>query len=157
MSFTKGYVVAIKNTATPLFTGTVVDPNPVLPDLIQVKMDKPEDWGSEYQHQLMSVLTPEQDQQLTPYNAVAFDMLRVESKAEDKIPPCWLVLSEESRNQFRKKLQVALAAISFDIPSAERAVSCVPEVVELGKKWRDAEIQFAILRLQGNPKAFFAS
>jgi hypothetical protein len=85
-------------------------------------------------------------------NAGAFDLYRRNCCVEEKIPPCWLCMSEEAREELRQKVRAYLAQFPFfNLSDAESDHGVLAKVA----LWRRAEAVFKKLRQEGNPRAFF--
>jgi len=97
-------------------------------------------------------LTPEEEAQFNVLNASAFDLHRRNCRVEEIIPPCWLCMSEEAREEQRQKVRAYVAQFPlFNWSYAESD----PVVLDKVAAWRRAEAVFKKLRQEGNPRAFF--
>lgn len=110
------------------------------------------------------ILTDLEESEFTAFNALAYDLHRVECKQRDSIPPCWLCMSDEAKIECRKKMAVCLTEmmntiVPFDVKSAEIYIKSRKNQ-EIEKKvllWKQAETEFKRLRVEEhNPRAFFA-
>ena len=104
----------------------------------------------------LAELTAEEEAEFTAMNAVAFDLLRVESQEKGTNPPTWLCLSAETRQEYRARVLTFLAG-KLDLPlnRVESAVNAFvrPEMIEV---WKHAERHYKYLRdVEKNPRAFF--
>lgn len=97
---------------------------------------------------------------LTKYNCAAFDLLRIRAMQERKIPPWWLCMSEEAREEAREALRLLLqskvASPHLAMVDAERLADNVPD--RLFDLWCVAEREAEAERMReaGNPRAYFA-
>ncbi len=105
-------------------------------------------------------LTPEEEAVLTPFNAVAFDMLRAEYAEKNTCPPCWLCMSTEAREEAREKtrffLQFKVGPLGMSMEDAEALAQRALGGSEVVSRWREAELAFKRMRAEGNPRAWFA-
>lgn len=105
--------------------------------------------------------TKEELAELTTFNALAFDLARVNS-GSTKIP-CWLCTDEYSKTKYRQdmvehlnKLKVTIIPLTID--SVDRIITRDFEAALAGQveKWRQGELNAKKARLEGSPVAFFA-
>lgn len=111
----------------------------------------------------LAELTAEEAQEFTVFNAIAFDLHREESKAANKIPPCWLCMSAEAKAECRQNAVRWLTGamrpiVPFTLETAEKVVQrdhahrLAPQV----ELWRNMERELKQARSEGNPRAYFA-
>lgn len=104
-------------------------------------------------------LTPEETALLTPFNCVAFDSMRVESKKRGSVSPCWLCCSDEARHKARQDvlwlLRGATGQYTMLSDEAEKLVASQLSAT-IVRAWKDAELFYKRARAEGNPRAFFA-
>lgn len=102
--------------------------------------------------------TPEEEALLTALDAAAHDLLRLEDQRVGKIAPCWLVCSEETRAEYRRKV-IDLANEKCVIPifSVEHGARQFDRLINrhLVEAWRAAELEAKREREGGNPRAFW--
>lgn len=96
---------------------------------------------------------------LTPFNAVAHDLMRKKARDEWALAPCWLCCSDEARQRARDQALLALraAACRPDLcqeEADEATARYLPETIV--DRWREAEVRFKLARESGNPRGFFA-
>ena len=103
-------------------------------------------------------LTAEELAELNKANCLAMDLVRAKAKEEDQIPPCWLVMSAEAKNEAIENLCEFLSrelGRKVDRLSLSLSLShSVPD--EMLHQWQEAEATFKRLREEGNPRAYFA-
>lgn len=107
-------------------------------------------------------LTPEEEAELNPVNALAFDLVRVKSQKDGTIPPCWLCMSAEAKEEARQAIYDQMQYISPNITGwNEFNVNAVaknnPQVLGKVNLWKQAEAAMKEQREAGNPHAFFAN
>jgi hypothetical protein len=106
---------------------------------------------------LASVFTPEEEQILTPLDAAAHDLLRVESARNNQVAPCWLVCSDEVRAEYRQKITnivtEKLGPLASTVDVSKIIEKSVP--TSLVDRWQAAELDAKIGRARNNPRAFF--
>jgi hypothetical protein len=109
-------------------------------------------------------LTPEEELEFTTFNGAAYDLYRTECVNNGSVPPCWLVMSEEAKQECQEKLYIHLREmmpVDFDRLSDfaiqeklnNGLYSSVKDVIA---KWKQAELIYKQYRSEGNPRAWFA-
>lgn len=108
----------------------------------------------------MEILTAEDKAQLTAFNAVAHDILRVEAAREGKLIPPWLILNEESREEGRRKALEVIRKLRLSrsprltlAEAAKIAADSLP--IATLERWIAAEAMAKKARSEGDPGAFF--
>ncbi len=102
--------------------------------------------------------TSDEEKLLTPLDAAAHDLLRVESERKGMVAPCWLTCSNETRDEYRRKIidmvneKMGLATITMEFAPKQFARLIPPALIE---RWRAVELEYKRLRIEGNPRAFF--
>jgi hypothetical protein len=105
-------------------------------------------------------LTAEELAEFTITNCVAFDLYRSEAKAIGQVPPCWLCLSVEAKEEARKRFFEAMGR------RVGQTIVCEADFLRLlpdgwgGREvdvWKALETSHKYERdVCGNPRAFFA-
>ncbi len=108
-----------------------------------------------------SNLTPEEIAELTPLNAIAFDLAR--TKSEHTLPR-WLCLSQESKKEFLdgavKFFNEVFAVLPLDANS-EKSLAAANAMLDerigaVVQRWINEEAEFKRMREEeNNPRAFF--
>lgn len=112
-------------------------------------------------------LTTEEYALLSVFDAGAFDLYRAECRDRDVIPPMWLCMSDEARQECREKFLAKLIEKGlFDegkkLEDAQRYLDAQvwyndgPEIARTVNLWRQAEAGMKRERKAGNPRAYFA-
>lgn len=102
--------------------------------------------------------TSEEEALLTPFDAVAADLMRIRSAEKEQISPAWLCCSAESRTQARKEaLEFLRKDMSRPDLTLEEAEKTVADMLTDGivEHWRAMELTLKKARAEGNPRAFF--
>src|SRR5271155_3703176 len=89
-------------------------------------------------------------------NAVAYDLMRKNAQAENKIPPCWLCLSDEAKQEAKDDLLDFLRdATENPYMSEEEMTELVEDRIPdyLINKWQEVEEMFLQERQNNNPLA----
>lgn len=101
--------------------------------------------------------TAEELQEFTALNCVAFDMYRKDCQDKGVVPPCWLCMSVEAKEEARKNVLDLLSRKYFVPISEANFVKFVPDswADQHVKSWKEVELTFKQMREDGNPRAFF--
>lgn len=109
----------------------------------------------------MNILTPEEEAEFTPLNAVAYDLYRKVCQEKNIITVCWLCISDEIKHEIRdalyKWLDINIPSI---LPYRYENASILMDKLDMNdviNKWKEAEIAYKQYRIDGNPKAYFAN
>lgn len=100
--------------------------------------------------------TAEEEAQFTLFNTGAMINMREDARAKDKIPPCWLSASEETREEYRLAFlkMVEKAGRKMTVDEVERVL--VGTIMETQRDmWKNHELELKQERAKGNPRAFF--
>ena len=107
-------------------------------------------------------LTPEEVEEFTPINRAAIDWLlkRRQDEPDSPIPPCWLCMSPEARQEVQKDLLSYLnEQIRPIVPLTEETAGSVvdhlPDIQHQIDLWKQAELSLKKQRQEGNPRAYF--
>lgn len=113
----------------------------------------------EHEDMTTTGFTPEEESRLTALDAAAHDLMRLEDTRTGKIAPCWLVCSEETRIEYRRKvIDLVNGKLGLLIPcTLETAPRVFSRLVSqhLVDQWRDSELKAKQARDAGSPRAFF--
>lgn len=108
---------------------------------------------------MQTILTTEELAEFTPLNAAAFDLIRTRAQEKNIVPPCWLCMSDEAKDQARQDLvdyfntnghSCTLGNLTQTINHTANSVSPMIE------SWKQAELSYKAHRESGNPQAYFA-
>lgn len=104
--------------------------------------------------------TPEEDAELTGFNAAAYEVYRVESKKANMIPPCWLTMSRESKDECRRNVRELLRKDSFTYrlmtdEAMEVEINRLMQTTIVLQRWRAMELRYKQARAEGNARAYF--
>ena len=103
-------------------------------------------------------MTPEQEKEFTPFNCLAFDLARLTTQQTDTKITCWLVSSENAKQQMRQEFVQQfnkLRNVSHTEHQVEQECNSIIQLTDLVRKWKNMEREFEQAREQGNPTAFF--
>ena len=111
-------------------------------------------------------MTPEQEQEFTPFNALAFDLARVNAQKTDTKIPAWLCSSPDAKqemkdkfvqefNQMRKNAGGSFCGLPFDQQQIEILLKAQRPLETITLKWKNFEKELEAARNDGNPTAFF--
>ncbi len=106
------------------------------------------------------MLTPEEEKQFTPLNCFAFLTMREEGIQKDEIPPAWLCMSDEAREEKRQRvLEMAAETAGRNIPAADLNTMLGGNDVMMLQlnEWKRFETELKQERANGNPRAFFVA
>jgi hypothetical protein len=102
--------------------------------------------------------TTEEEKILTALDAAAHDLMRVECRIKGDIPACWLVCSDETRAEYRKRvIDLAVAnggCLAFVVEPSRLFERAIPR--HLIDAWRAAELSAKARREENDAHAFFA-
>lgn len=104
-----------------------------------------------------SNLTPEEIADLNTLHGAAFDLLRQKCRETDTIPPMWLCMSPEAKQEAVSALLDHLSeqlGHKIDLLAAQMLCGSVP--ASTLTPWRMAEAEAKQARADGNPRAYFA-
>lgn len=112
-------------------------------------------------------LTAEEYELLSVFDAGAFDLARASSRDRNEIPPMWLCMSDEARQEAReqylaKLIEQGVFSKGKTLEDAQRFINSrvwyneATEVACLVSLWRKAEAEAKNQRKAGNPRAYFA-
>ena len=112
-------------------------------------------------------LTTKEYALLSVFDAGAYDMHRAECRDNDVIPPMWLCMSDEARQEAREKFHAKLIDLgmikeSKSLEDCQRYLNAqvwyngAPDLAEKVSLWREAEAGMKREREGGNPRAYFA-
>lgn len=109
------------------------------------------------------MLTEQEEAEFTFLNFMAFDtaMSQCKKKGYENVP-CWLCMSQEAKDEYRKEVKSGLdkvldTIIPLDDERTERLLKTQfrERLEDSFKRWKNAEILLKQHREEGNPKAFF--
>jgi hypothetical protein len=108
----------------------------------------------------MTTFTKEEELQFTTANAIAYDLLRFNDP--ETIHPCWLCMSDESKNEARLNtvewLNInanPLFPVNYKTLDAFCERKFKDATQDLVEKWKDVELAAKKERELNNPLAFF--
>jgi hypothetical protein len=101
------------------------------------------------------------DQPVPDYlDFLGFNIAR-EQAVKDKIHiPCWSVTSPERRAEMRQKALDTLngaACMAYTMKVANDLIAKTPGMAKVLEEFKQAEAEFAKMRAEGNPLAFFVT
>jgi hypothetical protein len=111
----------------------------------------------------MTPLTPEQEAEFTIFNCAVYDLHRTECQQRESIPPCWLCMSDNAKQEAKEKFAAWLSGamqvvVPFTVEVAERKTNerFGDKLDHAVKAWKSAELEYKRLREdENNPRAFF--
>ena len=107
-------------------------------------------------------LTPEELAEFTPFNAAAFNWMRMKTRGEGKISPCWLCMSKLAKDGAKIGLadwlnRQIVPVIPLTVDTAEEYVAKNFNLRPKVELWKKDELEMKRIRIEEqNPSAFFA-
>lgn len=102
-------------------------------------------------------LTSEETADLNKLHCAAFDLVRQENRKAETIPPMWLCMSAEAKQEAVENLFKYLSKQTgrkIDLLAAHLMCGALPDDVLDG--WQEAEAIAKKARTNGNPRGYFA-